>query len=122
MLARKFQAIVISAVGTVLPGLLAGALVGCFFTSSFWYWTLGIAALALVYIILDRVPLRLYIGALNGFSLWPLLKYGYAAPELRPTMSAAEYEWYMNWVIYSTPFRLFRDRRRKKDSSTFHHW
>lgn len=121
-MARKFQAIVISAVGTVLPGLLAGALVGCFFTSSFWYWTLGIAALALVYIILDRVPLRLYIGALNGFSLWALLKYGYAAPELRPTMSAAEYEWYMNWVIYSTPFRLFRDRRRKKDSSTFHHW
>lgn len=122
MMARKFHAIVISAAGTVLPCLLAGALVGCFFTSSFWYWTLGIAALALIYIILDRVPLRLYIGALNGFSLWPLLKYGYAAPELRPTMSAAEYEWYMNWIIYSTPFRLFRDRRRKKDSSNFHHW
>lgn len=122
MTARKFQAIVISAAGTFLPCLLAGALVGCFFSSSFWYWTFGIAALALVYIILDRVPLRLYIGVLNGFSLWPLLKYGYAAPELRPTMSAAEYEWYMNWIIYSTPFRLFRDRRRKKDSSTFHHW
>ena len=122
MLARKFAAVVISAAGTVLPCLIAGALVGCFFTPSFWYWTFGIATLALVYVILDRVPLRLYIGALNGFSLWPLLKYGYAAPELRPTMSAAEYEWYMNWVIYSTPFRLFRDRRRKKDSSTFHHW
>jgi hypothetical protein len=122
MLARKLQAIVISATGTILPCLLAGALVGCFFRSSFWYWTLGIAALALVYIILDRVPLRLYIGALNGFPLWPLLKYGYAAPELRPTMSAAEYEWYMNWIIYSTPFRLFRDRRRRKDSSSFHHW
>lgn len=122
MLERKFAAVAISAVGTALPCLIAGALVGCFFMSSFWYWTLGVAVLALVYIILDRVPLRLYIGALNGFPLRALLEYAYAAPELRPTMSAAEYEWYMNWVIYSTPFRLFRDRRRKKDSSTFHHW
>lgn len=122
MQARKFEAIVIATLGTILPCLLAGALVGCFFPSSFWFWTPGIAALALLYIILDRVPLRLYIGASKGFSLLPLLKYGYAAPELRPTMSAAEYEWYMNWVIYNTPYRLFRERRRKKDSSTFHHW
>ena len=120
--ARVIRAVVVAVLGTFTPALLSGAVVGVFFPQSFWYWTLGIAVLALFYIILDRVPLRLYIGALNGFSLWPLLKYGYAAPELRPTMSAAEYEWYMNWIIYSTPFRLFRDRRRKKDSSTFHHW
>ncbi|WP_173201742.1 hypothetical protein [Geobacter sp. SVR] len=121
-MARKFEAIVISAVGTVLPSILVGAIVGLFFMSSFWYWTLGIAVLALCYIILDRVHLRLYIGSLKGLSTWQLLKYGYAAPELRPTMSAAEYEWYMNWIIYSTPFRLFRDRRRRNDSSSFHHW
>lgn len=119
---RIIKAVVVAVLGTFAPALLSGAVVGIFFPQSFWYWTLGIAALALIYIILDRVPLRLYIGALNGFSLWPLLKYGYAAPELRPTMSASEYEWYMNWVIYNTPFRLFRDRRRKKDSSTFNHW
>jgi len=122
MMIRKIVAIFIAVAGTVLPCLLAGAMVGVFFIPSFWYWTLGIAVLALCYIILDRVHLRLYIGALKGLSTWSLLKYGYAAPELRPTMSAAEYEWYMNWIIYSTPFRLFRDRRRRKDSSAFHHW
>ena len=116
------KATVMALLGSIIPALLSGAVVGVFFPHSFWYWTLGIAALAGVYIILDRVPLRLYLGVLRGFPLWPLLKYGYAAPELRPTMSAAEYEWYMNWIIYNTPFRLFRDRRRKKDSSSFHHW
>ena len=119
---QKFKALIISAVGTISPCLFAGAIVGLFFASSFWYWTLGIAGLALCYSIIDRVHVRLYIGSLKGLSIWPLLKYGYAAPELRPTMSAAEYEWYMNWVIYNTPFRLFRDRRRRKDPSSFHHW
>jgi hypothetical protein len=118
----KFRAFVIASIGTIIPCLLAGSIVGLFFISSFWYWMLGIAFLALGYMLLDRVHLRLYIGSLKGLSIWPLLKYGYTAPELRPTMSAAEYEWYMNWIIYSTPFRLFRDRRRRKDPSSFHHW
>lgn len=120
--ANNIKAIVVATIGSIIPALSSGAMVGAFFPNSFWYWTLGIAVLALFYICLDRVPLRLYIGILNEFSFWPLLKYGYAAPKLRPTMSAAEYEWYMNWIIYSTPFRLFRDRRRRKDSSSFHHW
>ena len=58
MMIRKIVAIFIAVAGTVLPCLLAGAMVGVFFIPSFWYWTLGIAVLALCYIILDRVHLR----------------------------------------------------------------
>jgi len=39
-MARKFEAILISAVGTALPCLIAGAIVGLCFISSFWYWML----------------------------------------------------------------------------------
>ncbi len=118
----KIYAIITSFFWTVLPCLLAGSLVGVFFIKSFWYCVLGISTLAFLWCLLDRVHLRLYRGCLGGMSLWPLLKYGYTAPVMRPAMSAAEYEWYMNWVIFGIPLRIFRDPRRKKDPSKFHHW
>jgi hypothetical protein len=121
-MARKIIAFVISVFWTVLPCVLAGSLVGFFFIKSFWYYALGISILTLPWCLLDRVHQRLYRGHLNGLSLWPLLKFGYTATVLRPAMSAAEYEWYMNWVIFGIPLRIFRDPRRRKDHSKFHHW
>lgn len=101
MMTRKFEAIVIAAVGTVLPCLIAGALVGCFFTSSFWYWTAGIAVLALFYVCLDRIPVRLFVGAMRGLSLWPLLKYGYASTDKRTAYHCAEDDW-RYWFLYNS--------------------
>ena len=66
MLARKLQAIVVSAVGTVLPCLLAGALVGVVFRTSFWIWTLGLAAISIPWMFMNRVHTRFYRGTLNG--------------------------------------------------------
>ncbi|MDA8430584.1 MAG: hypothetical protein M0T70_15125 [Geobacteraceae bacterium] len=83
-MARKIEAIVISAVGTVIPCLFAGAIVGLFFISSFWYWMLGIAFLAFFYVCLDRVPVRLFAGTTKGLSVWQLLKYGYTSTDKRP--------------------------------------
>ncbi|SNB45441.1 hypothetical protein SAMN06269301_0854 [Geobacter sp. DSM 9736] len=119
---RKIYAFITSAFWTVLPCFLAGGVVGLFFIKSFWYWAIGIASLAFIWCLLDRVHLRLYRGCLDRSGMWHMLKYGYAKPVLRPAMSAAEYEWYMNWVVFGVPLRIFRDRRRKKDPSTFHHW
>ncbi|MDD2854666.1 MAG: hypothetical protein HGB32_01165 [Geobacteraceae bacterium] len=84
---QKFRAFIISASGTALPCLIAGAIVGIFFRSSFWYWTLGIAVLALFYVCLDRIPVRLFAGSMRGLSLWSLLKYGFASTEKRPVIS-----------------------------------
>jgi len=93
----KLRAFVVSVVGTVLPCFVAGAIVGIFFRSSFWYWTLGIAVLALFYVCLDRIPVRLFAGSMQGLSFWSLLKYGFASTEKRPVISAEmvneENEW-----------------------------
>lgn len=83
----KLRAFVVSVFGTVFPCLLAGTIVGVFFRSSFWYWMLGIAALALFYVCLDRIPVRLFVGSTRGLSLWSLLKYGFASTEKRPLIS-----------------------------------
>ncbi len=84
MLARKVEAIVIATLGSILPCLLAGAIVGGFFTSSFWYWVCGISGLAFFYVCLDRIPVRLFAGALQNLKIWELLKYGYASTDKRP--------------------------------------
>jgi hypothetical protein len=88
VMGRKFRAFVIAALGTVLPCLFAGAIVGLFFLTSFWYWTLGIAPLAFFYVCLDRIPVRLFAGTIQGLSVWPLLKYGYASTDKRPVYCA----------------------------------
>ncbi len=84
MLARKVEAFVIAALGTILPCLLAGALVGVFFISSFWYWVCGISGLAFFYACLDRIPVRLFTGVLQDLKIRDLLKYGYASTDKRP--------------------------------------
>lgn len=101
MLARKFEAIVIATLGTSLPCLLAGALVGLLFRSSFWYWTLGIAILAFFYACLDRIPVRLFAGAMKGLSLGRLLKYGYTSTDKRPVPTDDEVEDRQRFNIYS---------------------
>lgn len=93
----KSKAIIVSTVWTLLPCLMAGVFVGLFFSASFWYWAVGIAGLTFLYVCLDRVPVRLFDGAMLGLSLWSLLKYGFACTEKRPVISAEmmneENEW-----------------------------
>ena len=102
---RIIEAIVISAVGTILPGLLAGALVGLFFKSSFWYWTLGIAAIAIPWVLMNRVHVRFYRGFLNGKSLTENLKYAYSSTDCYPNHSlfgGAWWSWY--WGFFRRHF------------------
>ena len=97
----KSKAFIISAVGTVLPSLLAGIIVGLCFRASFWYWTIGIAILALFYVCLDRVPVRLFVGSMRGLSLGGLLKYGYTSIDKRPVPTDEEVEDRQRFNIYS---------------------
>lgn len=97
----KMRAIIISAVGTVIPCIIAGAIVGIFFRSSFWYWTLGIAVLAFLYACLDRIPLRLFTGTMKGLPLGGLLRYGYASTDKRPVPTDYEIEDRERFNIYS---------------------
>ncbi len=97
----KLRAFVISAVGTGLPCLLAGMTVGVFFRSSFWYWMLGISALALFYVCLDRIPVRLFAGTMRGLSLWPLLKYGFASTDKRSSNYNRDEDW-RYWFLYNS--------------------
>lgn len=101
MLARKFEAIVIATLGTALPCFLSGAIVGMFFRSSFWYWTLGIATLAFFYACLDRIPVRLFVGVMKGLTLGGLLRYGYASTDKRPVPTEYEIEDRERFNIYS---------------------
>lgn len=98
---RKLVAIIIAAIGTFLPCLLAGAIVGMFFRSSFWYWALGIATLALFYVCLDRIPVRLFVGVMKGLPLGGLLRYGYASTDKRPVPTDYEIEDRERFNIYS---------------------
>lgn len=83
-MAQKFISFITSALGTVLPCVLAGSLVGFFFPSAFWYCVICIGILTFFYSCLDRIPVRLYAGARKGLPLWQLLKYGYASTDKRP--------------------------------------
>ena len=47
----------------------------------------GITVLSFFYVCLDRVPARLYGGALSKLPLGRLLKYGYTSTEKRPILS-----------------------------------
>lgn len=98
---QKFRAFVISAAGTILPCLFAGAIVGLFFRASFWYWTTGIAVLSLFYVCLDRIPVRLFVGAMRGLPLWSLMKYGYASTDKRAAYHDAEDDW-RYWFLYNS--------------------
>lgn len=97
MKGHKIKAFAVSATLSILPCILAGGIVGLFFISSFWYWTIGITVLSFFYVCLDRVPVRLFAGSMRGLSIWSLLKYGFASTEKRPVISAEmaneENEW-----------------------------
>jgi len=97
----KLKAIIISTIGTVIPCILAGVIVGLFFISSFWYWMSGIAVLAFFYSCLDRIPVRLFAGTMRGLSLWPLLKYGFASTDKRPMVTNYEIEDRNHFNTYS---------------------
>jgi hypothetical protein len=101
MLARKFEAIVIATLGTALPCFLSGAIVGMFFRSSFWYWTLGIAVMAFLYACLDRIPLRLFTGAMKRLPLGGLFWYGYASTDKRSAYYCSEDDW-RYWFLYNS--------------------
>ena len=87
MLSIKLKAITIATAGTILPCLFAGAIVGSFFRASFWYWELGISALSFFYVCLDRIPVRLFEGAVRHLPLLQLLKYGYTSTDFRPELT-----------------------------------
>lgn len=97
----KLRAFVITVAGTLFPCFLAGTIVGIFFRSSFWYWTLGIATLAFFYACLDRIPVRLFAGVMKGLPLRGLLRYGYASTDKRPVPTDYEIEDRERFNIYS---------------------
>lgn len=84
---QKSKALAVSAVWALLPCFAAGGFVGSFFTASFWYWAIGIAGLAFFYVCLDRIPTRLFDGAMRGLPLGGLLRYGYTSTDMRPDIT-----------------------------------
>lgn len=87
---RKFMAFVISALGTVLPCLFAGAIVGFFLPTIFWACLGYIAAFTFFFVIFDRVPVRLYYGSLNSMRILPLLKYGFTSTDRWPIFTISD--------------------------------
>ena len=79
------------------PAIASGTIIGLLFINAFWYWAIGISGLVFFYICLDRVPLRLFAGAMRGLPFWQLLKYGYASTDNKPMISSEmvneENEW-----------------------------
>lgn len=98
---NKIRAIFFAFIGTCIPSIIAGGIVGLFFLSSFWYWTLGIALLTFLYACLDRIPIRLFTGAMKGLPLGGLLKYGYTSTDKRPVPTDVEVEDRQRFNIYS---------------------
>lgn len=97
----KSKAIIVSIVGTLFPCFAAGVLVGLFFSASFWYWTIGIAGLAFFYVCLDRIPVRLFTGAMKRLPLGGLLWYGYASTDKRSSNYCPEDDW-RYWFLYNS--------------------
>lgn len=97
----KLRAFTISAVGTGLPCILAGTIVGLFFTATFWYWTIGIAGLTFFYACLDRIPVRFFTGAMKGLPLGGLFWYGYASTDKRSSYYCPEDDW-RYWFLYNS--------------------
>lgn len=95
-MARKFEASVVATLGTTLPCLLAGALVGAIYRSNFWIWTLGLAAISFPWMLMNRVHTRFYRGILSGKSLIENIKYAYTSAEYYPRTSLFGSSWW-NW-------------------------
>ncbi|MFZ4857717.1 MAG: hypothetical protein ACOYL3_15095 [Desulfuromonadaceae bacterium] len=93
---KKIAAIFIAVAGTVLPCLLAGAVVGLMFISSFWIWALGLTTISFPWMLMNRVHTRFYHGYLNGKTLFENLKYAYTSTEYYPTTSLFGASWW-NW-------------------------
>jgi len=87
---RKFEAIVISAVGTVLPCFFAGGIIGIFLPNIFWGCVAYISAFALFFMIFDRVPVRLYHGSLNNMKILPLMKYAFTSTDRWPILTISD--------------------------------
>ncbi|ABK97876.1 hypothetical protein Ppro_0241 [Pelobacter propionicus DSM 2379] len=105
MMTRKIAAIVIAVAGTVLPCLLAGAMVGIVFRSNFWIWTLGLAAISFPWMLMNRVHTRFYRGALIGKSLSKNIKYAYTSTEYYPKTSLFSNSWWnWYWVFFRRHF------------------
>lgn len=93
---KKINAIIIAVVGTVLPCLLTGAMVGLVFKSSFWIWTLGLTTISIPWMLMNRVHTRFYHGSLNGKTLSENLIYAYTSTEYYPKSSLFGGSWW-NW-------------------------
>ena len=90
MLARKFEAIVIATLGTILPCLLAGATIGLLVPHIFWGCVAYLSVFALFFVVFDRVPVRFYHGFLNNMGILPLLKYAYTSTDRWPTFTVSD--------------------------------
>lgn len=100
-LKKRSKAIIVSTVGTLFPCLAAGIFVGLFFPASFWYWMIGVAGLAFLYACLDRIPVRLFTGAMKGLSPGGLFWYGYASTDKRSAYYCPEDDW-RYWFLYNS--------------------
>lgn len=87
---RKIAAIFIAVAGTVLPCLLAGAMVGLFIPSIFWGCVAYISAFALFFMMFDRVPVRLYHGTLNHMRISQLIQYGFTSTDRWPILTISD--------------------------------
>ena len=97
----KSPAVLFACVGTVLTCLLAGMLVGVFFGNIFWFCAIGIAIIALPYVLMDRVHLRLYHGYVEGKKPGSLVKYAYTSTDYWPryplVWGGCWYRWWYWW-------------------------
>ena len=92
----------VAVTGTIFPCFLAGAIVGAFYFSTFWYWMIGISVISLPWLLLNRVHVRLYHGSINGKSFLDNLKYGYSSTDYYPRHSLFGTSW---WSWYWSFFR-----------------
>lgn len=97
----KFPAVLFAFVGTVVTCLLAGVVVGVFFGNIFWFCAIGVAVIALPYVLMDRVHLRLYHGYVEGKQLGALMKYAYTSTDYWPryplVWGGCWYRWWYWW-------------------------
>lgn len=97
----KFPAVLFAFAGTVVTCLLAGMVVGVFFKNIFWFCAIGIAVIALPYVLMDRVHLRLYHGYVEGKKLGALMKYAYTSTDYWPryplVWGGCWYRWWYWW-------------------------
>lgn len=90
MLARKFEAIVVATLGTILPCLLAGATIGLLVPHIYWGCVAYLSAFALFFVVFDRVPVRFFHGFLNNMGILPLMKYAYTSTDRWPAFTISD--------------------------------